>query len=151
MQIARRDVECDGFKCIEAVVPHKNGAVARILVDPARGHLPVKFIAERSGKVRDDLHIKYQQQKDFGWVLSESYVRLYDSRGEKTTERDVVVQTCEVNKELNKELFDVDFPVGTPITEETTAGEQYLVRMADRPLKRVSSDRFDTIRDAGRR
>jgi hypothetical protein len=150
MRIASRDVECDGFKCIEVVWANKRG-VAHIFVDAARGHLPVKFVTEGNGKVGTDFHIKYKQQEDFGWVLSESFVRLYDSRGEKTTERDVVVQNCEINKKLNKKLFEIDFPVGTPITEQTPDGERYSVRDADGSMKSVSKDRFDAIRNAGAR
>jgi hypothetical protein len=142
MQIARRDVECDGRKCTEVLLPPGR---ARLFLDPARGYLLVRFVREGNGRIHSDLHMKYNHQKEHGWVLSEWVAKSFDSRGEISDERNFVVQECEVNTNLAKKLFEIDFSAGTKVSEVTPNGRRYFVSEGHGTLKPLSKEEFAAI------
>lgn len=83
--------------------------------DPQRDYLPVRCLREHSGRLGYDLSIEYNN--DGGtWVPSQWEERGF-TKGELTHLEKTSVKEFEINGRLSDDLFKVEFPNGTWVTE----------------------------------
>jgi len=89
--------------------------VIYVWTDAARGHLPVRWLREQSGKLVHDEAIEYRQEGG-GWVPSSWRTQSF-KRGKLLGFCDVTVAESAVNIPLDDRHFAIEFPYGTWVNE----------------------------------
>ncbi len=136
----------EGRKCFEVELPRSNHRwLGRIFVDPSRGYLPVRFIQEFDGAVRSDISIGYAKEEKLGWVASTWEQTRYDSPGVASNRSIGSVLKTEFNTKLTQAIFDVQFPVGAQVVEETDMGNRYFIKDPDGSLRPIKEDEYGAI------
>ncbi len=147
MAIVQRNVLCQDRECLEIHCPRTNPEwIGRLYLDPSRGYLPVRFVQQHKGAVQNEIEIEHVRNKAIGWALSGWTQKQFESPGENLNTTNGGVLECKINVNLEAALFDLEFPVGAWLIEDTQHGTRYFIKMADGSLKPISEKEYGALR-----
>lgn len=156
----------DGRVCIELTVvpsdklPRPPAGVSvpcfryKILVDPARGFLPVRIRELQDGSVVYEASISYLPDDGAGWVASEFRASQFTvETSDPWQSWRVKVKRFSINQPLDDGLFAMEFPVDTHIVEGDNVfslvigpdDRQFFIQLPDGKRRRISKDEYGVI------
>jgi hypothetical protein len=118
-----------GKQCLELELAPGGEAVQRLWVDPTRDYAIVRSFLVVRGRVITRMDIRYvNEPKEIrldGWDSSQ-----FGTDGKLEKAQRVRVTNCEINPPIESSEFDIDFPPGTKVIDQTTpiAPTYYIVR-----------------------
>lgn len=116
-----------GRPCVQAVTPMRGESRSEFWLDKERDFVVVKFAVVSQGNPTAQLRIEYETGKEIAWQPSAWIVTFLGSKtGEEYTKSDATVQKSSVNVPLADDLFRIEFPPDTVVTDFRTR-EKWLV------------------------
>lgn len=115
----------------------------RLALDSTHAYRPHRYIVKAGRTTVSELQIEYATNNQIGWVLKKWERKQFDLRGKLVGHVLGAVEKCEINDTLPDQLFDVKFPVGTPVVEEFESSRKYYITQADGSLKHVTKEEFN--------
>jgi hypothetical protein len=99
-----------------------------LYVDPAMDYSIVRYSIIVQGALRSNADIRYQRTTDFGWVPSGW--DFTSNPGSSPTLRASEVNEYSLNTPLPRDLFDIQFPLGTHVADERSRQQikSYLIK-----------------------
>jgi hypothetical protein len=104
--------------------------VLRIWVDPAREFVVVRSVLTRRDRPAWQVDVKHRQEDACGWVPEAVHYAAYYPNGDLQDAIQAKVKEHEVNFAADPTSFDLPFPAGTYVTDESNpkAPVDYIVR-----------------------
>jgi hypothetical protein len=102
-------------------------------VDPARDFLLVRFTTERAGKLGHQVDIEYAMDDSNGYIPNKWSIMVLNASGGLSFTEEAKLTTYEINPEIKSDLFDLDFPIGSWVTNNREEGKdgkptEYIIR-----------------------
>ncbi len=119
MEASRLRTFCEGHACYELSLPKKRASAWRSLVyaDPSRDYLPLQYVEQQSGIVRDNISIQYVSDGKVGWHVSAWKDKRFTNAGSLAESLSCEVKRCSVNEPLEDKVFTFEFPNSTRVHE----------------------------------
>lgn len=112
--------------CSEMEVRNRPGAnIDRLWVDPGRGYTVTRVTNSENEKLTLKIDIQYRQDEVNGWVPQSWEIASYLSDGSLHRSIRARVTAIEINPTVSKRDFDIEWPVGTYVSNENT-GEDFI-------------------------
>ena len=137
----------DGVECARFSVPRKSpGWLSYVYVDLSAAHLPRRWEVLYKGKLLDKLTIQYQKDPSgIAYVSQWSSVR-YSSAGKLEAMCLAKVEKCELNKPIDDNVFELDFPMGTHLYEELGDSRRYYIQEAS-GMREIKETEYGATKD----
>jgi len=128
LTIDNESTDVNGIKCKRIKIPRSSRNWTSALdVDADNDWLPIQWQTWLGGRLTMKLGIDYAVDQNAGRVVSGWKYTHYDHAGNIEQTRTAEIINCETNVEIAPHDFTIDFPIGTPIWEDTPAGRRYYV------------------------
>jgi hypothetical protein len=95
---------------------------ASVYVDPSRDYMPAEFVAALNGIIRTDLSVQYVRHDKIGWRVSAWTHKQFGKSGVADSKVSSRVKSYSINEPIAKEIFESEFPDGTPVAEPHGTG-----------------------------
>lgn len=116
----------------------KSSLSGSLWVDTERDFVPVRFIQSYKGKSLCQVDFLDYRQTDFGWIPWRWTAIVLGRDGRINKSSEARVRVLEVNKVIDDSEFEINFPVGTWVTDEFEEKE-YLV-LEDEKKRTITAD-----------
>lgn len=124
-QVSTRTGTIDGKPCVIASWTAR-GILREIYLDATRDAVPLRFTVNKPKKFDAQWDLQYSVD-DAGFVLRGWKFVRSDAKGHIVHARTAKVLQWNVNRNIDDSTFDIQFPVGTYITDRVT-GENYILK-----------------------
>lgn len=90
-------------------------------IDTSRNSAIVRSTSHANGKVITDIQIQYEET-DYGWMPKNWTLGRYTRGGETIMFKRMNIQSRKFNPKLSDDVFEINFPRGTPVNVSTYEG-----------------------------
>jgi hypothetical protein len=118
-----RTLSIDGAPCEESVAGITDQAEVHFWLDPKQGYAVRRVRDERKNKTADQLDVRYRQEEAVGWVPVSWVWRRVSAAGDVLTTDTVEVTAMRLNEPQPAGLFNIEFPVGTVVYDQSSNKE----------------------------
>jgi hypothetical protein len=115
-----------GRRCQQFVLRREGGDRSEYWLDPAREWLLVREVYVEPKRAQTQLDIEYEPDAQAGWV-PKSWQFRHTGKGTPVSVEKYTVVSYEINPSLTDSTFDIQFPVGTEVSDFTEGRKDYLV------------------------
>jgi hypothetical protein len=143
--IEEKTVTVNGREYRRVTIAHSGSpdAVSAIDVDPKQQWAPVQYLTWYKGNPRTSLFLSYTQQDGHPVLQEWRYVR-HDQEGGVESIEVGKVTTFQINGDIDKNRFAIEFPIGTHIVKTDGKKRLYFIQRSDgmQPLKKKDYGRI---------
>jgi hypothetical protein len=128
MTLQNQRVLIDEQLCVELVLRNPRDSSQHLFVDPLRDFVLVRQVFIEQGRLHQQMDISYQHDPVCGWRPTDWKTADYGPSGSLLCFTSAAITDYEWNGELASKLFELDFPLGTAVTDETNMSH-YIIKM----------------------
>jgi hypothetical protein len=128
LELSAAGEEVDGKRCIVLEEPQPDGLrIRKYWIVPDQDMAVVRYVGYFKGSVEDQADVTFAKDPLLGWIPDRWTAIRFGSERKILSSATTLVARKEVNVAVPPETFDVAFPPGTKVFDNTTK-ETYLIR-----------------------
>ena len=107
----------DESECVIIECPGDKGATHNFWIDPAKDYSTVRYSSVIAGQTTTQLDCHYQKDQTGLWLPHKWTAWWFDRTGQPSKSFEAEVIACVVNKNMSEEVFNLEFPPGTIVSD----------------------------------